>query len=199
MFDILKNSEIIARRGINLEMINEYKNVKIISLLMALIFSLCLVLCGCSESEDVASSDLGLGDLPKDAQSSDEDTEIGGYTTVGGETMYVDVDLTKLSSIMVYSEVFGMVNEPDTYLGKVVKMSGLFAVSEANGQRYFACIVQDATACCQQGMEFRTKDELSYPGDYPAEGTEITVTGVFSTYLEDGYTYIELQDAILEF
>ena len=45
-----------------------------------------------------------------------------------GET--VDVDLTVLSSTMVYSEVYNMVLEAEGYVGKTVKMNGLFAYGE---------------------------------------------------------------------
>ena len=39
-----------------------------------------------------------------------------------GDSESIDVDLTQLSSTMVYSEVYAMVYEPDQYLGKTVKM-----------------------------------------------------------------------------
>lgn len=96
----------------------------------------------------------------------------------------VDVDLTLLSSTMVYSEVYAMVTEPERYIGKSVKMEGQFATAESGGKRYYACIIQDATACCAQGLEFEPAGEIDYPGDFPEEGATITVTGVFDTYTE---------------
>lgn len=110
----------------------------------------------------------------------------------------VDVDLTQLSSTMVYSEVFAMMSEPERYLGKTVKMKGAFsAFTGTTGKLYNACIVQDATACCAQGLEF----ELSDGSACPEPGTEITVVGTFDTYREeyDGnyYLYIILKDAAL--
>ena len=95
---------------------------------------------------------------------------------------------------MVYSEVYAMMTEPENYIGKTVKMHGNFATQEYNGQRLYACIVQDATACCAQGLEFEPESTLSYPDDYPEPGTEITVTGTFDSYKEevDGNTYIYL-------
>ena len=39
----------------------------------------------------------------------------------------IDVDLTALSSTMVYAEVYNMITAPEQYRGKVVKMEGLFA------------------------------------------------------------------------
>lgn len=39
-------------------------------------------------------------------------------------TAVVDIDLTALSGIMVYSEVNSMISFPDNYIGKTVKMQG---------------------------------------------------------------------------
>ena len=111
----------------------------------------------------------------------------------------VDVDLTQLSSTMVYSEVYAMVYEPEQYIGKTVKMQGLFATQEYNGARLFACIVQDATACCAQGLEFEMAEALVYPDDYPEPGEEITVVGTFDTYKEEHdenyYIYLVLRNS----
>ena len=114
----------------------------------------------------------------------------------------VDVDLTQLSSTMVYSEVYAMATESEQYIGKTVKMNGLFATQEYNGARLYACIVQDATACCAQGLEFEMAEELVYPDDYPEPGAEITVIGTFDCYKEehDGnyYIYLVLRNAKFE-
>lgn len=109
----------------------------------------------------------------------------------------IDLDLTEMSATMVYSEVLGMVYEPDRYRGKVVKMAGDFSyyLDEQTGNYYFACIVQDATACCAQGIEFSLKGEHSFPEDYPELGDPVTVIGTFDTYEEGGYIYMYLKDA----
>ena len=111
----------------------------------------------------------------------------------------VDVDLTALSSTMVYSEVFNMMASPEQYIGKTVKMDGLFAYyhDEATGNDYYACIIQDATACCAQGIEFVLTDNYVYPDDYPEVDEEICVIGVFDTYREGDYIYCTLRDAEL--
>ena len=109
----------------------------------------------------------------------------------------LDVDLTTLSSTMVYSEVYNMMYEPDRYVGKRIKMDGQFAVYEDpnTGAVYTACIIKDATACCSQGLEFVLAGEKTYPDDYPELGSEITVTGTFQLYDENGTTYCHLVDA----
>ena len=109
----------------------------------------------------------------------------------------IDLDLTEMSATMVYSEVLGMVYEPDSYRGKVVKMSGDFSYyqDEQTGKYYFACIVKDATECCAQGIEYSLKGEYSFPEDYPELGDPVTVVGTFDTYEEGGYVYMYLKDA----
>lgn len=117
-------------------------------------------------------------------------------TTTSSETK-AQVDLTTLSSTMVYSEVSNMMQNPQTYVGKKVKMKGKFAVAEDNGKNYYACIIADATACCQQGIEFELAGEHTYPNDYPQLGSEITVYGTFKTYKEGEQVYLQLSDATL--
>ena len=115
----------------------------------------------------------------------------------------IDVDLTQLSSTMVYSEVFNMMYAPEGYIGKTVKMEGQLAIYQAvdkdgtpvPDQIYFACVIADATACCLQGVEFVLAGEHTYPDDYPDPGSDITVTGTFEVYEEAGYQYCRLVDA----
>ena len=117
----------------------------------------------------------------------------------------IDVDLTKLSSTMVYSEVYNMMVSPSDYIGKTVKMNGQFAIYQAyyaDGQPvpdqiYFACVIADATACCSQGLEFVLAGDNKYPEDYPELGTDITVVGEFQTYMEGTQQYCHLINAEL--
>lgn len=111
----------------------------------------------------------------------------------------IDVDLTVLSSTMVYSEVYNMIFLPENYIGKTVKMDGIFALyyDEVTYENYFACVIADAAACCSQGIEFVLTDDYIYPDDYPKEGEDICVVGVFDTYQDGGYTYCTLKNARL--
>ena len=110
------------------------------------------------------------------------------------------VDLTILSSTMVYSEVFNMINDSDSYIGKTIRATGNFSYYQdpTTKKEYFAIIVQDALGCCAQGIEFVLQGEHCYPQDYPELESEITIEGTFSTYTDDTGTYIQLQDAVLE-
>lgn len=112
----------------------------------------------------------------------------------------IDVDLTQLSSTMVYAEVYNMMTTPEAYIGKTVKMDGTFAYyhDKTTDQYYFACLIQDATACCSQGIEFVLADDHTFPDDYPEAGTDICVIGIFDTYQEGSNTYCTLRNARLQ-
>ncbi|MDO4287980.1 MAG: hypothetical protein Q4C55_02220 [Eubacterium sp.] len=180
---------------------------KLIGMLLAVLMLLSASACDMQEQEK-AAEDAGtqtkVSEEPTTV-SSDAKTEENQNASeasaptpdTGVSTAAPDVDLTTLNSTMVYSEVFNMTVRPEDYVGKTVKMRGQFAVYEdtAKGKQYFACVIMDATACCAQGIEFVLSGDHSYPEDYPPSGEEITVQGVFQSYVEDDYTYIQLVDA----
>lgn len=115
-------------------------------------------------------------------------------TAAAGNTQgKVDVDLTALSSTMVYFEVYNMLTMPENYVGKTVKMTGGYSsfLDESTGTVYRVCMIADAAACCAQGMEFVLKDDM----EYPEMEADITVVGTFQLYEENGTTYCHLVDA----
>lgn len=132
-----------------------------------------------------------------------EDTAQKPAAEAAEDTAALDIDLTVLSSTMVYSEVYSMMSFPDDYIGKTVKMKGQFAIGYVyntdgtpdESTARFACVIADATACCSQGLEFILTDEHTYPDEYPELGAEITVVGTFEWYEEDGCRYYRLGNA----
>lgn len=114
------------------------------------------------------------------------------------------VDLTALSSTMVYAEVFAMMSSPEDYVGKTVKMQGIFSKGQLyaagslnDGGTVFACVIQDATACCAQGIPFELAGDRTYPQDYPELGDTITVVGTFEIHEQEGMEFCRLRDAEL--
>ena len=112
------------------------------------------------------------------------------------------VDLTALSSTMVYAEVFAMMSSPEDYVGKTVKMQGIFSKGQLyaagslnDGGTVFACVIQDATACCAQGIPFELAGDYTYPQDYPELGDTITVVGTFEIHEQEGMEFCRLRDA----
>ena len=130
-----------------------------------------------------------------------EQTETTPTTDTAESTF---VDLTALSSTMVYAEVFAMMSSPEDYVGKTVKMQGIFSKGQLyaagslnDGGTVFACIVQDATACCAQGIPFELAGDHTYPQDYPELGDTITVVGTFEIHEQEGMEFCRLRDAEL--
>ena len=143
----------------------------------SLLTVLLLTLCACGGGEQAS------------APAQETDTE----TVPASAPAAVDVDLTQLSSTMVYSEVYNIMMAPEDYVGKIIRMNGecVSAYYEPTDATYYSIIIQDATACCAQGIEYVLTDGQAYPED----GGEATVTGRFESYDEDGTTWYHLVDA----
>jgi hypothetical protein len=146
-----------------------------------------------ADGEDTQERQSGVTEGAPDPEEIGDDVALS--TTEG-----IDIDLTQLSSTMVYSEVFNIVSDPESFVGKVIKMQGSFTMyhDEATDKYYYGCIIQDATACCSQGLEFVPLNATVYPDDFPEEMSTITVTGTFSIYEEGEYKYMTLKDAYME-
>ena len=148
-------------------------------------------------SASQASNSTGSGRQSGVNDGAPEPDPISESDLTNSSTDGIDIDLTTLSATVVYSEVYDMMFYPDNYVGKTVKMDGMFTYyyDEANDKYYFACIIMDATACCSQGIEFEPSEDFTYPDDFPEDGGDICVVGVFDTYEEDGFTYCTLRNA----
>ena len=145
-----------------------------------------------SEENSEETSTSSETTLPSPTPDTSDD-----YPTDPSGSDGIDYDLTKLTPDLIYVEVYNMMITPKKYIGKIIKVSGVFTVyyDEAKDKYHFACFVSDAAACCQQGIEFILDGDKAYPADYPAEGAEITIQGIFGTYEEDGGTYWSLTGA----
>ena len=138
------------------------------------------------QTEEAAGSEASTGSFAGDASSA--------YAEV-------DYDLTAMNAEMVYATVNDIITNSSNYLGKVIKMTGPYyhTYSEETATDYFYVIIQDATACCAQGLEYVWGDGSHvYPGEYPEDGREAVVTGRFEVYTEGDVRYAHLVDASFE-
>jgi uncharacterized membrane protein YcgQ (UPF0703/DUF1980 family) len=159
------------------------------------------------DDEEVANSETSETteeNVEADSQNASENDELFNENNVSPEVSGdvdagVDIDLTVLSADMVYAVVYDMMCKPDDYKGKTIKIEGIFThyKDPNSGSEYFACIIEDAQACCSQGMEFIPRDEYVYPTNFPADFDGITVTGQFDVYQEGDFLYMTLRDAII--
>ena len=133
------------------------------------------------------------------ASTNPADTNVPTPSVEMAEDLGDYVDLTEMSATMVYAQVYNMMFYPDQYVGKTIKAKGLYSdyLAMDKGKHYFAIFIQDATQCCAQGIEFEPVGDYKYPEDYPTDGDEIVVEGVFDTYVDedDGWTYSTLRNA----
>ena len=155
-----------------------------------------LVLAGCG----------GKASAPSSSQPPAPSSSVTSPEVPVQDAGAVDMDLTTLSSTMVFAEVSSLVYDPIPYLGQRVRMEGIFSVDHAYtmegevdySQNYFYCIIEDALACCAQGLEFSLAGDYTYPDDYPAEGDTVRVVGTVEFFEENGFRHLRLGDAVLE-
>ncbi|MBR6258572.1 MAG: hypothetical protein IKR23_14555 [Lachnospiraceae bacterium] len=147
------------------------------------------------EKVSISTPDPTSTPTPTPAPVSEVAEETEEEPVVLSTTEGIDIDLTSLSSTLVYSEVYNMMYMPEEYIGKTIKMEGSYSFyrDETSGAEYYSCIIKDATACCAQGIEFIPGN----PEAVPAEGEDVTVVGVFDTYMEGDYLYATLRDATI--
>ena len=111
----------------------------------------------------------------------------GNETTDKAKDTGVDYDLTTMNSDMVYASVYQLMVDPETYVGKTFKMQGTYYSTfyEPTNKYYHYVIIEDAAACCAQGLEFVWGDGSHvYPDEYPANESKVEVSGTFETYKE---------------
>ena len=108
-----------------------------------------------------------------------------------------DVDLTAMGRTMLFAVVRDIKNNPESYLGRRVKMAGQFAIIQgvdAQGQPdpdkiFYNCVIPLA----QNSLEFGVAGELFYPE------APITVEGVYEKYEDNGTTYYRVGQSAIDF
>ena len=150
---------------------------------------LCVTMFACGNTEVEQAQPEEIEEIISDVQNELPDVKSSD----------VDIDLTQMSSTMVYSEVSNMMMDGSLYEGKTIRMTGRFSLyTNSDRTKYYPVVlVEDAMACCQQGIEFLLEDK-EYPEGYPEMDDSITIVGTFQTYEEDGMIYFHLIDSIME-
>ena len=172
---------------------------------------ICLVLLSCKAKDTTNNSGLQAAAAAKNTVTTDnaaianntviETNELTADTKSTTTPTKLDLDLTKMSATMIYTTIFDMLIMPEDYVDKNIKVKGWFQTYQnpEDGQTYFAVVVPDATACCQQGLEFVWLGDHSYPKDYPNNGDDVTITGLYKLTETDGITYNYLEASAVEF
>ncbi len=151
-------------------------------LIFAFLCSLLLCLSACGQGSEASA--------PTTAAQTQPTTE--GALAAPQNDSGIDIDLTQMTSTMVYSQVYDFLANPMNYIGKTVKMEGSYFPEQAEGgeQVYHFLIINDATGCCPQGLEFICSDPDAV---FPEENDMLTLVGTFELYDENGWTYFRFQ------
>ena len=136
----------------------------------------CLLLSGCGKDETAAVSEKAIAENAASPVSDSDASEI---------------DLTKMSSTMVYSYVYNMISAPDDFIGQRFRIRGNYDEEywDQTKLTYHYIVIADATACCAQGLEFVLTDP---DAAYPQVREEFEISGIFGTYTENGNLYIRI-------
>jgi hypothetical protein len=185
---------------------------KILACIICLTLAFGVTACGKASDKDSNGDTKIISDAKNKQENSKSDTkkevskkEVAGDAGKGKSSKTksktnsnkIDVDLNNLNANVVYSQVFLMMTEPDKFIGKRIRMSGQFnvyAAQEGNPSgvtEYYAIIIADAQACCQQGIEFVWPGH-TYPEGFPEVKSNASVTGIFEVYEENGKKYCRL-------
>lgn len=107
------------------------------------------------------------------------------------------LDLTAMSSTVMFAELFNMTMEPENYVGRTIKMKGKFSAlpNPISGDTEYALLTMDAAACCVQGLDLSLAEGRN---GMPAVDSEVTVTGIFQKYTDQGMTRYRIGDAAWE-
>lgn len=185
---------------------------KILACIICLTLAFGVTACGKASDKDSNGDTKIISDAKNKQENSKSDTkkevskkEVAGDAGKGksskskskASSNKIDVDLNNLNANVVYAQVFQMMTEPDKFIGKRIRMSGQFnvyAAEEGNPSgvtEYYAIIIADAQACCQQGIEFVWPGH-TYPEGFPEVKSNASVTGIFEVYEENGKKYCRL-------
>ena len=185
---------------------------KILACIICLTLAFGVTACGKASDKDSNGDTKIISDAKNKQENSKSNTkkevskkEVAGDAVKGKSSKSksktssnkIDIDLNNLNANVVYSQVFLMMTEPDKFIGKRIRMSGQFnvyAAQEGNPSgvtEYYAIIIADAQACCQQGIEFVWPGH-TYPEGFPEVKSNASVTGIFEVYEENGKKYCRL-------
>ena len=106
----------------------------------------------------------------------------------------IDVNLSAMNSLMATAEFQKLTASPTDYVGKTIKISGLYdpRYSEQTKTLYHYVVLEAAAECCPHEMEFYWIGNHKYPNDYPAKQQKIEIVGVYGPHKILGQNYYRL-------
>ncbi len=114
------------------------------------------------------------------------------YTTVLDDGTVVDYDFTKMSSTITYAQIYDMMWNPDFYVGKVLKVQGVYYskyFDDISSEQHYV-VINDALGCCPQGLEFIVTEEEN--PSFPQADSLVEIYGTFEKTVINGLTFYRI-------
>jgi len=112
------------------------------------------------------------------------------------EALSPDKDIIEIKEKMFIAQVNDVYLNHKDYLGKTLKLEGIF-IKEPNNENSYCYVIRYGPGCCgsdaNAGFEVKWTNEKTNP--YPAFNSWVEATGVLKTYEEDDnyyYLYLDL-------
>ena len=154
-----------------------------------------------AESQKAESSQTGASQETVDITAASRVVEESSEASVdlkGADG--TDIDLTKLSATMVFSEVYNIMVNPDSCMGKTIRMKGACGDLSRRNQGLGLLFLYRAgrDRLLRAGHRVQACGQLPLPGRLPAGGLGNHRARRFDVYKEGEYKYAVLKDAVLE-
>lgn len=168
---------------------------------LIILFTICIIfISSCKplkEEKELSKSSINVSDVfaeyengPKVKKAEQKKSDTSDETDKNSKQK-VDIDFSELDTNMIYSIVYNMIFEPEQYSGKTIRIRGesYSTFYEPLNKTFYTVIVKDATACCAQGLSYI----LPEGAEYPEDGLDVEVTGVFEILEKDGIEFTQLK------
>ena len=135
------------------------------------------------------------------SDNADEAEDLGGRTAEERDAVFIDIDLSRLSTTVLSVEVANIYAAGRDNLGKTIRVRGTYD-GFYNAQLHIVMhqiLTLDVDACCREGFEFRWSRSNEPSGDYPPIGSFIEVDGVLKIHTDFGqpFLYLEVDEVFI--
>jgi hypothetical protein len=135
--------------------------------------------------------------LPIDVPGKEGADTAAGGTGISKETGPSAGGIVEIKEKMFIAQTNDVYLNPEDYLGKTIKLEGLFKSEQGfDNQQPYCFVLRYGPGCCgtdgNAGFEVAWDETEPAEKLYPAEDDWVEATGVLKTYEEDGYPYLYL-------
>lgn len=135
-----------------------------------------------SQSEaDSSSEKTKEGEADSSSEKTNQGTDDSQSENASSNTNGQSYDLTANDADMNYVIVAMIAEDPKSFVGVKIKLSGIatdLETTDTSGIDHYV-LINDRQACCQQGLQYVLEDKNE---KYPKDKEEVTVEGVLDVY-----------------